>query len=124
MGPTRTITAICCFLFCTACSNYYRVTDPTTDAVYYTKQITTIPRTGTIKLRDANSCKLVRLQNSEIREISKDNYRAKTSYLQNSQYQCSRYGRYSSYRYRSKKCRPLQLGEVEMTNSVSQAQNK
>jgi hypothetical protein len=60
-----------------ACSSsYYLVKDPHTGREYYT---TAVERSnGAIRFRDGKTQTSVMLQNSEIIEISKDQYRAST----------------------------------------------
>jgi hypothetical protein len=61
----------------TACSStYYQVKDPVSGKEYYT---TSIKRSGdTVQFKDARSLSEVRLQNSEIMQITKDQYKSKT----------------------------------------------
>lgn len=55
------------------CTSYYRVTDPRTENVYYTTGINKRP-SGAIELTDQKTKKQVTLQNSEIEEISQEEY--------------------------------------------------
>jgi len=65
-------------LFLSACSaTYYKVTDPSTDKVYYTSEIE-MEKGGAVKLMDANTGSMVTLQNSEVMEINKEEYNANT----------------------------------------------
>lgn len=59
------------------CGGYYQVTDPTSGRTYYTTKVKETE--GRIEFKDANSGSTVRLQSSEIKEISSDEYRANTS---------------------------------------------
>lgn len=62
-------------LLATGCaSTYYRVTDPASGKVYYTEKVSS-ERGGAVKLKDARSKSDVTLQNSEVTEISKDEYK-------------------------------------------------
>ena len=56
-----------------ACTTYYEVTDPTTDKVYYTTDLDVDD--GVATLTDANSGAQVTIQNSEVKEVSKDTYK-------------------------------------------------
>jgi len=61
----------------TACSSYYKVTDPASGNIYYTNAIEK-ERGGAVKLVDSNSGSTVTLQNSEVLEINKEEYKANT----------------------------------------------
>ena len=54
-------------------SSYYKVTDPTTGKVYYTDQLTKHDK-GSVTLKDGMTGNMVNVQNSEITEISKEQY--------------------------------------------------
>ena len=56
---------------------YYKVTDPATEKVYYTKEVKE-ERGGAVKLIDANTGSSVTLQNSEVMEINKEEYKSNT----------------------------------------------
>ena len=77
----RTLTrlgACSLILLASACTTYYRITDAATGKTYYT---TDYDRTssGGLKFEDANSRSTVTLQSSEITEISRSEFKAKTS---------------------------------------------
>jgi uncharacterized protein YdeI (BOF family) len=55
--------------------NYYRVSDPAGDRQYYTTDIDK-SRSGAISFKDAKSGSVVTLQSSEIKEISKDEFKS------------------------------------------------
>jgi uncharacterized protein YdeI (BOF family) len=55
--------------------NYYRVNDPGGDRQYYTSEIEQT-RTGAITFKDEKSGSVVTLQSSEVKEISKDEFKA------------------------------------------------
>lgn len=57
--------------------SYYRVKDPGTDKTYYTKKIEK-EKGGAIKLKDANTGSTITIQNSEITEINKEEFKANT----------------------------------------------
>jgi hypothetical protein len=61
-----------------ACSSgYYMVTEPVTGKVYYTDDLKKEDGGG-ITLEDANTGSSVTLQNSEVKKISADEFRANT----------------------------------------------
>jgi hypothetical protein len=60
----------------TGCANYYRVTDPTTGKQYYTQYVAV--HDGTTTLTDARTGDKVHIQNSDVREISKADFKAET----------------------------------------------
>jgi len=55
-------------MFLVGCASYYKVTDPATGNVYYTKDIDK-ERGGAVSFEDAKSGKKVTIQSSEIQEI-------------------------------------------------------
>jgi hypothetical protein len=57
------------------CANYYRVNDPAGDRQYYTSDIDQT-KTGAITFKDEKSGSVVTLQSSEVKEISKDEFKA------------------------------------------------
>ncbi|MGD9309186.1 MAG: hypothetical protein PVG51_08620 [Desulfosarcina sp.] len=62
----------------TACGGgYYKVIDPATDKTYYTKKIHE-EKGGAIKLEDANTGSTITLQNSEVTQINKEEFKANT----------------------------------------------
>lgn len=69
------IVSFCIGLFVVGCASYYKVTDPQTGKEYYTQEIDNV-RGGAVKLKDARSGSTVTIQNSEVKEISKDEYTA------------------------------------------------
>jgi len=54
--------------------NYYRVNDPAGDRQYYTSDIEQT-KTGAITFKDEKSGSVVTLQSSEVKEISKDEFK-------------------------------------------------
>jgi len=56
---------------------YYKVIDPATDKTYYTKKIHE-EKGGAIKLEDANTGSTITLQNSEVTQINKEEFKANT----------------------------------------------
>jgi hypothetical protein len=71
-------TALLAIVLVTAgCTTYYRVTDPSSGRMYYT---TDISRRGTaVEFVDAKSGSNVTLQNSEVKEISSEDYQKNTA---------------------------------------------
>jgi hypothetical protein len=56
-------------------SDYYRVNDPAGEKQYYTKDIKQT-RAGAITFKDEKTGSVVTLQSSEVKEISKDEFKA------------------------------------------------
>jgi hypothetical protein len=56
-------------------SDYYRINDPAGEKQYYTKEIKHT-KTGAITFKDEKSGSAVTLQSSEVKEISKDDFKA------------------------------------------------
>jgi len=57
------------------CTNYYRVTDPKTGKAYYTTKVDG-GKDEAVKIKDEKTGSTVTLQSSEVKEISKDEYKA------------------------------------------------
>ena len=57
------------------CATYYKVNDPAGTKEYYTKKIKET-ETGAISFKDEKSGGQVRLQSSEVKEISKEEFNA------------------------------------------------
>lgn len=57
------------------CGSYYAVRDPGSGSQYYTRDIDRPGSTGTVRFRDGRSDRQITLQNSEVREISGDEYK-------------------------------------------------
>ena len=57
------------------CASYYKVKDPQTGSVYYTEKVDSLSG-GAVKLMDARTGSLVTIQNSEVKQISSDEYKA------------------------------------------------
>jgi len=55
------------------CANYYRVTDPSSGKVYYTRDINHRDG-GAISLKDAATGDQVTLQNSQVSKVSKEEF--------------------------------------------------
>jgi hypothetical protein len=71
----RAVLALSALATLAGCTTYYEVTDPTTDKVYYSTKIDQ-GREGSVSLTDAGSGANVTIQNSEVKEVSKDVYKA------------------------------------------------
>ena len=54
------------------CTSYYRVTDPTTEKVYYTSELK--QESGATTIKDGRTGDMVTLQNVQVRKISKEDY--------------------------------------------------
>src|ERR1700742_570880 len=57
------------------CSKYYKVTDPSTGKIYYTQDVKS-NRSGSVQLRDGRTGDAVTIQNSELADITKEEYSA------------------------------------------------
>jgi hypothetical protein len=64
------------FLLLASCGGYWMVTDPNTKNVYYTEEVEQSKSTGAVKFIDAKTGNSVNLQNSEVKEITKDEFKA------------------------------------------------
>lgn len=53
---------------------YYRVTDPASGRVYYTRDVDTKRRTGTVDFKDAKTGAKVTLQSSQVQKIPEAEY--------------------------------------------------
>ena len=68
---------IICF-FAVGCTKYYKITDPTTDKIYYTTKIKK-KGSGAINIEDKRTGKKVTLQSSEIEKITENQFNAGVS---------------------------------------------
>jgi hypothetical protein len=73
MSTLRTLFVVLVTVVCAACaSDYYKVTDPASGKVFYTKDV---KRNGSaVEFKDAQSGSVVTLQNSQIADIDKQTY--------------------------------------------------
>ena len=55
------------------CTSYYRVTDPSTNRVYYTSDLQR-GYDGSVGFRDARTGNEVTIQNSEVAKVTKEEY--------------------------------------------------
>jgi len=62
-----------CSMTAVGCTSYYRVTDPTTHRAYYTTQLDE-ERGGGVSFKDARTGNEVTVQNSEVKQITKEEY--------------------------------------------------
>lgn len=63
-------------LLLSGCGGYWMVTDPGTKNVYYTEEVQQSKSTGAVKFIDAKTGNAVNLQNSEVKEITADEFKA------------------------------------------------
>jgi len=56
------------------CASYYKVKDPQTGNMYYTEKVDYISG-GAVRMIDARTGSIVTIQNSEVKEISSDEYK-------------------------------------------------
>ena len=64
---------IICF-FAVGCTKYYKITDPTTDKIYYTKKVKKKKGSGAVRIKDERTGRTVTLQSSEVEKITKDQF--------------------------------------------------
>ena len=69
------VVGLCVGLVVVGCASYYKVTDPESGKEYYTQKIDNL-RGGAVKVMDARTGSIVTLQNSQVKEISSDEYKA------------------------------------------------
>lgn len=74
-SPSRVATALLALLCLSGCTTYYKVADPVSGKSYYTTSVDQ-NKSGVTKLVDARTGSKVTIQNSEVTEISKDEYNA------------------------------------------------
>jgi hypothetical protein len=80
MKNTKTLTALgaaALFLMLTGCATHYAIKDPQTGTVYYTQDYDKSGG-GSVTFKTGQSENKVTIQNSEVRKISKDEYRTAT----------------------------------------------
>jgi PBP1b-binding outer membrane lipoprotein LpoB len=63
-------------LFLAGCGGYWMVTDPTTKNIYYTEEVEQSKSSGAVKFIDAKTGTQVNLQNSEVKEVTKEEFKA------------------------------------------------
>ncbi len=69
------VVVLCLGIVVVGCASYYKVTDPQSGKEFYTQEIDNI-KGGAVKMKDARTGSIVTLQNSEVKEISSDEYKA------------------------------------------------
>ena len=58
------------------CGGYWQVIDPTTKNIYYTEKVEQSKSSGAVRFMDAKTGSEVTLQNSEVKEISRDEFKS------------------------------------------------
>ena len=66
---------VLCLFVLAGCGGYWMVTDPSSKNVYYTEKVKD-SKAGMVKFIDSKTGSEVTLQSSEIKEITKDEYKA------------------------------------------------
>ncbi len=69
------VVVLCLGITVVGCASYYKVTDPQSGKEYYTQEIENL-KGGAVRLKDARSGSTVTIQNSEVKEIDSDAYKA------------------------------------------------
>jgi len=72
----RLILGVLCLFVLAGCGGYWQVVDPTTKNIYYTEEVKESKSSGAVKFIDAKTGKEVTLQNSEVKEVSADEFKA------------------------------------------------
>ena len=72
------VASLCVGLLVAGCATYYKVTDPQSGKEYYTQTIVYV-RGGAVQLNDARTSSVVTLQNSEVKKIGSEEYKAALS---------------------------------------------
>ena len=68
---------VLCLFVLAGCGGYWMVTDPTTKNIYYTEEIKESKSgSGALKFIDAKTGNEVNIQNSEVKKVSKDEFKA------------------------------------------------
>ena len=70
----KTLCGVLLLLVLAGCGGYWQVVDPTTKNVYYTDEVKK-SKAGAVEFTDAKTGKQITLQNSEVMEVSKDQFR-------------------------------------------------
>lgn len=71
----KAILGILSLFVLTGCGGYWQVVDPASKNVYYTEKVKKVKEGGAVEFTDAKTGKQVTLQNSEVMEVSKDQFR-------------------------------------------------
>ncbi len=70
----KALLGIVCLFGLAGCGGYWQVVDPATKNVYYTEDVKRI-KGGAVQFVDGKTGKQITLQNSEVMEVSKDQFR-------------------------------------------------
>jgi hypothetical protein len=68
------LACLCLPLLVSGCASYYMVTDPVSKKVYYTKDVDD-KKSGAVVFKDAQTGHRVTLQNSEVKEIDRKEFK-------------------------------------------------
>jgi hypothetical protein len=69
-----TVLVIISLVSLAGCTTYYRVTDPSTDNVYYSTSVKKLSG-GAVRIKDEKTGKDVTLQNSEVETVKKEQFK-------------------------------------------------
>ena len=73
MNRVLKVVCLAAIVAATGCTTYYKVTDPSTDKVYYTTEVEN-KGGGSVQLKDAATGDKVTLQNSHVTKVNKEEY--------------------------------------------------
>ncbi|MDQ8195212.1 YgdI/YgdR family lipoprotein [Coraliomargarita sp. SDUM461004] len=76
-NPLLTLSILAAFVLLTGCATHYAIKDPQTGTVYYTQDYDENDG-GSVTFQTEESENQVTIQNSEVRKISQEEYRAAT----------------------------------------------
>jgi len=71
----RALCGVLVLLVLAGCGGYLQVIDPASKNIYYTEEVDQM-KGGAVKFIDAKTGSQVTLQNSEVKEVSKDEFKA------------------------------------------------
>ncbi len=74
----KTFVLILMTMVLVSCGSYYKITEPSSDKTYYTKDIES-KREGAVLFTDEATGSEITLQNSEVTKIDKDEFKAGTT---------------------------------------------
>ena len=79
-GRLFAIIMVCLFVLgMVSCANYYQIKDPNSGTIYYADDIEKAGEGGAIQFKDAITGYEVTLQNSEVKEITEEEFEKKTA---------------------------------------------